>query len=985
MQISAWLDAARYAPARIRFPDAWCGHLAFAYWVMRKNAPRYFVELGTHSGNSYLAFCQGVDEHNLQTKCFAVDTWKGDEHAGRYNEEIFLDLKAYHDLRYSRFSTLLRKTFDDAVFDFEDGSIELLHIDGLHTYEAVRHDFETWLPKLAKGALVLFHDTQVRERGFGVWQYWSELCSQYPYHLEFTHSNGLGVLQVNPDKHAIHSWLEPGSDEQSIVIDYFEALGRHSLTHYQVYIKDRDLERTLAERDALAAERDAFAANRVALATERDALAANRVALAAERDALAANRVALAAERDALAANKVDVAPDKDTLTNQLYRVTAERDYAQSRVSGMLRSTSWRLTAPLRFVGHLLRGDMKTAGRVIVKAVKILAGLLPRRVRAALKRYAHHFLIASGLRSHTSASLKAIGAIVKQRNEATASPNFIDPLTAAIPKNLPRIDIGVVTYNSARWIAAFVESLISVDYPKSLLTVRFVDNSSTDDTLEKAEAAVAKLRDAGASAEIMVRPNNGYGAGHNAAIKAGDAPYVLVTNVDLTFEKEALSRIVATAVADIPAVASWELRQKPYEHPKFYDPVTGLTNWSSHACVLLRRSALEQVGAYDETLFMYGEDVELSYRLRRGGFLLRYCPSAVVLHYSYSSANEIKPLQYIGSTFANLYIRLKYGNFLKILVIPFLAVKLLISPEVYKGSRADVVSMLAKLILAAPKALLSRRRSGAHFPFRYWDYDAARDGAFVEVSPLRGENPLVSVVTRTYPGREQFLRQALLSVAHQSYPAIEHIVVEDGGNTFKESVDNIAVITGRNIRHIPLAKVGRSAAGNAGLAASTGRWCLFLDDDDLLFGDHIEVLVDALMRQEKPVAAAYSLAWEVQTELVTDPLERYVEVSHDVVPSHRQPFDQALLAKINYLPIQSVLFDRRLFLERGGFEEDMEALEDWVLWRTYAHDNEFVYVPKVTSVFRTPAPGALRQRREKVLEDAYNLALRRAIDRTSVK
>lgn len=188
----------RDAPERLTDVASWHSHIPFAFWCIEQLRPRVFVELGTHRGDSYCAFCQAVSRLSLPTACYAIDTWRGEHQAGFYDEEVLEDLRSYHDPRYGGFSRLVRSTFDDAVSHFSDGTIDLLHIDGLHTYEAVRHDFETWLPKLSRSAVVLFHDTNVRELDFGVWRYWEELSARHP-HFTFLHGHGLGVLVVGPD------------------------------------------------------------------------------------------------------------------------------------------------------------------------------------------------------------------------------------------------------------------------------------------------------------------------------------------------------------------------------------------------------------------------------------------------------------------------------------------------------------------------------------------------------------------------------------------------------------------------------------------------------------------------------------------------------------------------------------------------------------------------------------------------------------------
>ena len=230
------LETASFTPYSLQVPNAWCGHLPFAAWLVRILEPKIFVELGTHSGNSYFSFCQSAKESNLAAKCYAVDTWQGDEHAGNYGDEVFHQVNDHNQAHYAGFSRLFKMKFDEAMSHFADGSIELLHIDGLHTYEAVKHDFETWLPKLASGAVVLFHDINVRERGFGVWKFWEELQPHYQNNIEFLHSHGLGVLQLDGATDAKKmAWLDTRKfAEQQQLKDYFSALGARQLERFEL-------------------------------------------------------------------------------------------------------------------------------------------------------------------------------------------------------------------------------------------------------------------------------------------------------------------------------------------------------------------------------------------------------------------------------------------------------------------------------------------------------------------------------------------------------------------------------------------------------------------------------------------------------------------------------------------------------------------------------------------------------------------------------
>jgi len=286
------------SPSSFWFPErlcesAWIEHAPFAFWLVEAHRPATLVELGTHWGYSFFAFCQAVNALGLDTRCFAVDTWKGDDHAGRYDEEVFASVYKHNESRYATFARLMRATFEEAVPSFAGGSIDLLHIDGRHFYDDVRHDFECWRSKLSPRAIVLFHDTAVHESEFGVHRLWTELRQQYP-HFEFLHGHGLGVLGVGP---------QVGARLQAL----FEA-GKDAALAQQIRLAYARLGAGLAERFDRIKQSDL-------LALKEEDLASHVAELARLRQGLAA-AVAL----------------------------------ANQELDAMKASASWRLTRPLRFV-----------------------------------------------------------------------------------------------------------------------------------------------------------------------------------------------------------------------------------------------------------------------------------------------------------------------------------------------------------------------------------------------------------------------------------------------------------------------------------------------------------------------------------------------------------------------------------------------------------------------------------------------------------
>ncbi|MEO8848820.1 MAG: glycosyltransferase family 2 protein, partial [Casimicrobiaceae bacterium] len=515
------------------------------------------------------------------------------------------------------------------------------------------------------------------------------------------------------------------------------------------------------------------------------------------------------------------------------------------------------------------------------------------------------------------------------------------------------VDVSVVVYRPVldvlqRLFASIAEQANGLD-----LRVHLHDNSDDADH----SAAIRTLPALAGSVFTQIgvehsATNVGFGAGHNANALRGSAPWLWIINQDCIVEPGAVARLIAAAVNDDPSVAAWEMRQIPYEHPKAYDPVTLEVPWVSGAATLLRRSAFDAVGGFDAALFMYGEDVDLSWRLRARGFLLRYVPRAAVVHRTYTVADEVKPLQAIGGVRTNLCLRARFGGSSKTIRGLALVGAEILAPQDFAGRRRGMIRALRDFL---SRWRYFHRTAVAATPgfaphFSGWNYEQRREGAFVTFRSLREaprENePLISVLIRTVD-RPAWLTQALQSVANQTWPNIEVVVVEDGParsadvvESFRDRLTIDYVATGE--------RVGRARAGNLALARAHGEWLNFLDDDDVFFADHLEVLIEAAFAAG--VRGAYGIAWETRTEVTDRANAAFDEVAHAAV--HRQPFDRLTLWHHNFLPIQAVLFHRCLYERHGGFAEDMDQLEDWNLWTRYTLDDDFLLVEKTTSKYR---------------------------------
>ena len=239
-------------------------------------------------------------------------------------------------------------------------------------------------------------------------------------------------------------------------------------------------------------------------------------------------------------------------------------------------------------------------------------------------------------------------------------------MTASIHE---RFDVVVVSYNNRDTLRRCVGGLAGAEG----ISVTVVDNASADGSL----ATIEDLPVRG----VPLEQNLGFGAGCNAGWRQGSAPYVLFLNPDARIELDDLHRlakvleetgggIAAPRIQREDGTLDWSLRRFPqvrsiygqalFAHrfrpsacwvddvirePAAYE-TTHTCDWASGACLLVRRDLLEKLGGFDETFFMYCEDVDLCRRSWDSGDTVVYTPEAVCVHAGGASAprSELIPV-----------------------------------------------------------------------------------------------------------------------------------------------------------------------------------------------------------------------------------------------------------------------------------------------------------------------------------------------------
>jgi GT2 family glycosyltransferase/ADP-heptose:LPS heptosyltransferase len=577
----------------------WAGHKFFAYDLVRNFKPKVIVELGTHKGTSFFSFCQAAKDARLDCRLIAVDTWRGDKQAGFYEENVIKEVKAIRARYYPEQQiSLVRKTFDEAIKSFPDNSIDLLHIDGLHTYRAVRHDFKNWLGKVKDDGIIILHDIAETQGDFGVYKLWDEIKTDYKT-LEFRHSHGLGIM-FNRDN--------PVRD-----LFVFQEIWQH---YYPMLVENVSLKLELSDRPRLASK----------LQREKEKNESKELEIMRYKKYIK---------------NLDDTVEKKNNEIREYIKIVENRE---SQIKAIKNSLRWKVSD---YFYVLYKKSLKQHVPKILFQIKDLL--------AAVLRFFLKYLRLVGLswKEYRITGWKGLRMAIKRHFEKKNAERVSYPKADDHIKNL--VTIGILTKDRLDLIKPCLESILKYPSKKYKLMVLIGDTGTTDKSVLQFYNRILKKY---SNIQLVKFKRYLFSKNYNDLMAQAKGQYLIFLNNDTVVTEGWIDNLVSPLADKKIGIVGGKLLYKngTIQHAGVIFDKNGngvhacskepknapeacykaICPSVTFACVAIRHDVFNRF-KLDEDFDIEAQDTDFSFRLAEAGFLVLYNPKVEIFHEECSS------------------------------------------------------------------------------------------------------------------------------------------------------------------------------------------------------------------------------------------------------------------------------------------------------------------------------------------------------------
>ena len=466
----------------------------------------------------------------------------------------------------------------------------------------------------------------------------------------------------------------------------------------------------------------------------------------------------------------------------------------------------------------------------------------------------------------------------------------------------PLVSIVIPAYNCLPYTRQCVESILRAEQ-NSPIEIVVVNNGSKDGTSHWLSYMCEWYSN---FKTVENTENRGFSTAVNQGVEASRGDYVVIANNDLLMSQNWLTPLVhamesdpnlgivspmTNYVGEGPQLDKEALDIRPEQVDEYAlklsqrdGQLIRVSDRLVFFCVMLRRNLFDQLGGLAGAAYGLGnfEDDDFCLRTRLEGYTLAIAPASFVFHFGSRTFKEQK-----------------------------------ISHDHLMGHN---------------RTIFYERMANFSTNFSFVGRETP------------AKNIKVSVILRTQNKRKT-LRKALISLANQTFRDFEVVLVNDGGEDASSLVDEFSrYMKCQYLQHDQAS--GPSAGLNSGLRIARGRWITYLDDDDILYPLHLELLTQPFLANSQ-VEAGFTYCHK--TLCLRD--------EEDEIPLSRLPwilekYNPEELLATNFIPIMTFLHAKSLVEKCGGFDESLEVLEDWDFLLRLSKQTEFHLIPHITAEYR---------------------------------